>query len=61
MAVHRLGGTVICMEKFYAEESLKVIDTYKVTHSQWVPQCCIELFHCQKILKVNIIAIVLRQ
>ena len=37
MAVHRLGGTVICMEKFYAEESLKVIDTYKVTHSQWVP------------------------
>lgn len=37
MAIHRLGGTVIVMEHFDAEESLKLIEKYKVTHSQWVP------------------------
>ncbi len=33
----RAGGTVIVMEKFDALESLKLIDKYKATHSQWVP------------------------
>ena len=37
MSVQRLGGTVIVMEHFDAEESLKLIEKYKVTHSQWVP------------------------
>jgi len=37
MAVHRLGGTVICMEKFNPEDALKIVDKYLVTHSQWVP------------------------
>lgn len=32
-----LGGTVVMMEKFDAEEALKAIETYEVTHSQWVP------------------------
>ncbi|MEL6706887.1 MAG: acyl-CoA synthetase [Pseudomonadota bacterium] len=35
--VHRLGGTVVVMEKFEPEEALKAIETYKVTDSQWVP------------------------
>ena len=35
--VHRLGGTVVVMEKFDPEEALKAIETYKVTDSQWVP------------------------
>lgn len=35
--VHRLGGTVVMMEKFDPEEALKAIETYKVTDSQWVP------------------------
>ncbi|MGV0834501.1 acyl-CoA synthetase [Mycolicibacterium thermoresistibile] len=35
--VHRLGGTVVMMRKFDAEEALRVIERYRVTHSQWVP------------------------
>lgn len=37
MGVHRLGGTVYVMEKFDAEAALRAIDTFKITHSQWVP------------------------
>jgi long-chain acyl-CoA synthetase len=37
MAIHRVGGTVVVMEHFDAEEALRCIDTYKVTTSQWVP------------------------
>lgn len=37
MTVHRLGGTVICMEKFDAEKALQAIEHYRVTDSQWVP------------------------
>ena len=36
-AVHRLGGTVVVMEKFDPESALKAIEKYKVTDSQWVP------------------------
>jgi fatty-acyl-CoA synthase len=34
---HRLGGTVVVMEKFEPEAALAAIETYKVTDSQWVP------------------------
>lgn len=34
---HRLGGTVVVMEKFDPELALKAIETHKVTDSQWVP------------------------
>jgi len=44
MAVHRIGGTVICMEKFSALDALKIIDTYKVTHSQWVPTMLLRMY-----------------
>jgi long-chain acyl-CoA synthetase len=37
MTVHRLGGTVIVMEHFDAEEALKNIEKYKANASQWVP------------------------
>ena len=37
MTVHRLGGTVVVMEKFDAEEALAAIEQYRVTDSQWVP------------------------
>ncbi|MFP6653996.1 MAG: acyl-CoA synthetase [Myxococcota bacterium] len=33
----RIGATVITMERFDAEASLKAIEQYRVTHSQWVP------------------------
>ena len=32
-----LGGTSVIMEHFDPEQSLALIDQYKVTHSQWVP------------------------
>ncbi|MDN3459924.1 acyl-CoA synthetase [Rhodococcus sp. APC 3903] len=37
MITHSLGGTVITSDKFDAENSLRIIDHYQVTHSQWVP------------------------
>lgn len=37
MTVHRLGGTVVVMEKFDAEAALAAIEQHRVTASQWVP------------------------
>ena len=34
---HRLGATIVCMEKFEPEAALAAIEKYKVTDSQWVP------------------------
>ncbi len=43
MAVHRLGGTVVVMERFDPVGSLELIDRHAVTHSQWVPTMFIRL------------------
>ncbi len=43
MTAQRLGGTVVVMEHFDAEESLKLIGKYKATHSQWVPTMFIRM------------------
>jgi long-chain acyl-CoA synthetase len=37
MTLHRLGSTVVVMEHFDAEDSLRVIEKYKCSASQWVP------------------------
>ena len=37
LSVLAFGGTVVMMERFDAEQALKMIERYKVTHSQWVP------------------------
>jgi acyl-CoA synthetase (AMP-forming)/AMP-acid ligase II len=37
MAVTRIGGTVVVMERFDPAQALALIEKYKVTHSQWVP------------------------
>jgi long-chain acyl-CoA synthetase len=37
LEVHRLGGTVVVMERFDAKKALELIDAHRVTHSQWVP------------------------
>jgi long-chain acyl-CoA synthetase len=37
MNVHRVGGTVVLMEKFDAEDTLAFIERYKITHVQFVP------------------------
>ncbi len=35
--IHALGGTVVLMDRFNAEQALAAIERYRVTHSQWVP------------------------
>lgn len=35
--IHRLGGTVVIMERFDEEAALATIEKYKITASQWVP------------------------
>src|SRR5678815_2894882 len=37
MNVQRLGGTVVMMEKFDAEDCLELIERHRVTHVQFVP------------------------
>ncbi|MFY8193825.1 MAG: AMP-binding protein, partial [Novosphingobium sp.] len=37
MTIHRLGGTVVAMEKFDPEHALQLIEQHRVTDSQWVP------------------------
>ena len=42
-AVIQNGGTVVVMNKFDPEMALKLIQEYKVTHSQWVPAMFIKM------------------
>ena len=37
LATHRIGATLVLMERFDAEEYLKYIQQYEITHSQVVP------------------------
>jgi len=37
MAAHRLGGTVVLMERFDPEAMLELIDRHRITHAQLVP------------------------
>jgi long-chain acyl-CoA synthetase len=37
MAVNRIGGTIVLMERFDPEDALRLVEKYKVTSAQWVP------------------------
>ena len=43
--MHRCGATSIVMPRFDAQESLRLIERYHVTHSQWVPTMFVRLLH----------------
>jgi long-chain acyl-CoA synthetase len=43
LTMQRFGATVVVMEKFDAEQALAAIETYRVTHSQWVPTMFIRM------------------
>ena len=43
MSWHRVGGTVVLMEKFDARECLRLIDRYRVTDAQFVPTMFVRL------------------
>jgi long-chain acyl-CoA synthetase len=46
--VHRSGGTSVVMPRFDAEDSLALIETHRVTHSQWVPTMFVRLLRLPK-------------
>lgn len=37
MTIHRLGGTVVVMQRFDAEAALAMIEAHRITHATWVP------------------------
>jgi long-chain acyl-CoA synthetase len=39
----RFGATVVVMERFDPEEALRLIETHRVTHAQWVPTMFIKM------------------
>ncbi len=43
LCVHRVGGTVVVMEHFDAQGALDAIESYSITHSQWVPTMFIRM------------------
>lgn len=43
MAAHRLGATVVVMERFDPEECLSLIEKFAVTHAQFVPTMFIRM------------------
>ncbi|MEO8816284.1 MAG: acyl-CoA synthetase [Mycobacterium sp.] len=45
---HRFGATVVMMEKFDAENALRLIQQYRITHSQWVPTMFIRMLKLQR-------------
>ena len=44
MAMLRIGATCVVMEQFDAVEALRLIERYRVTHSQWVPSMFVRMF-----------------
>ena len=43
LQIGAVGGTVVYMEKFDAEQALALIERYRITHSQWVPTMFVRL------------------
>jgi acyl-CoA synthetase (AMP-forming)/AMP-acid ligase II len=43
MTVHRLGGTVVVMERFDPDECLRLMAAHRVTHAQFVPTMFVRL------------------
>lgn len=43
LMVTRMGGTSVIMEKFDAENALRLIEQFAITHSQWVPTMFVRL------------------
>lgn len=51
MSCHRLGCTVVVMEKFDAEQSLALIEKYKIGYSQWVPTMFVRLLKLPEVVR----------
>jgi acyl-CoA synthetase (AMP-forming)/AMP-acid ligase II len=53
LAMQRHGATVVVMEKFDPELALAAIETYRVTHSQWVPTMFIRMLKLPAKVRAN--------
>ncbi|WP_280495854.1 acyl-CoA synthetase [Nocardia asiatica] len=51
--VHALGGTLVVMEKFDAEQALAAIERYRVTHSQWVPTMFVRMLKLEEAVRAR--------
>ncbi|MFE7746513.1 acyl-CoA synthetase [Nocardia sp. NPDC057455] len=51
--VHALGGTLVIMEKFDAEQALAAIERYHVTHSQWVPTMFVRMLKLDEAVRAR--------
>ena len=45
---HRIGATVVVMERFDPEQALIAIERHRVTHSQWVPTMFVRMLRLPK-------------
>jgi fatty-acyl-CoA synthase len=48
MSVHRLGGTVVVMERFDPQQCLRLIEQHRISHTQLVPTMFVRLLHVPK-------------
>ena len=51
MAVHRVGAAAILMRKFDAEAVLRHIETYRVTHAQFVPTMFVRMLKLPDVVR----------
>ena len=51
MSCHRLGTTVVVMEKFDPESALATIEKYQVTTSQWVPTMFVQMLKLPEVVR----------
>jgi long-chain acyl-CoA synthetase len=53
MAVHRVGAASIIMRKFDAETVLRLIETHRVTHAQFVPTMFVRMLKLPEVVRNN--------
>jgi acyl-CoA synthetase (AMP-forming)/AMP-acid ligase II len=53
MAVHRVGASSIILEKFDAETVLRLIETHRITHAQFVPTMFVRMLKLPEAVRHN--------
>jgi long-chain acyl-CoA synthetase len=49
----RIGATIVVMERFDAEGALRAIESYRVTHSQWVPTMFVRMLKLDEAVRTR--------
>jgi acyl-CoA synthetase (AMP-forming)/AMP-acid ligase II len=53
LGAQRLGGTVVVMERFDAEQVLALVERYRVTHAQFVPTMFVRMLRLPREVRVR--------